>query len=188
MVALLCSVGFAEGFNFAENAYPSADYNSRLISGGFWSCGDERSGGFGEFGWALVDETKNNFVLRDCFTVGGWGHQVIEHNVDFGELQVGNKFMIGGVYDCGFVKVRSYGFLGAGIGFIGGTNIRFFSGAPMVEINGGGGFEIQYCANNAFVIEFGGRCEEPIGSKRSEYKAYTNSSPVLTIGYRTLLD
>lgn len=186
LVALLCSVGFADEMVSVKNDL--VDFATKKIGGGFWSCAPERSGGYGEFGWALTDEAKKEFVLRDCFTFGGYGHKVIERSVDFGELQIGNKFMIGGVYNCGSAKIRSYGFVGTGVGFIGGSGIRFFHGAPMIEVNGGGGFEIQYSPNNAFVIEFGGRCEEPVGKKRAEYKAYTNSSPVLTIGYRTLMD
>lgn len=177
----MCSFGFAEEADESTNSF-----GFRKIGGGFWNCSTERSGGYGEFGWAFTDEDVKNFVLRDCFTVGGYGHNVIKSNIDFGELQVGNKFILGGVYDCKNFKVRSYGFVGTGIGIIGGTGVKFFKGAPMVEVNGGGGFEFQYSKNSAFVIEYGGRCEMPVGNKRASFTPYTNSSPLFTIGYRTL--
>lgn len=190
LVALMCSYGFAETTDSAEKNIATenatSDFDYKKIGGGFWSCAPERSGGFGEFGWCLSDESKKGFVLRDCFTVGGYGHKVIKSSVDFGELQIGNRLTLGGVYDGGNFKVRSYGFFGAGVGIIGGEGIRFFHGAPMFEVNGGGGFEFQFTKNSAFVIEYGGRCEMPVGRKAAQYSAYTNSSPILTIGYRAL--
>ncbi|MBQ0166208.1 MAG: hypothetical protein KBT02_03760 [Treponema sp.] len=178
LVALMCSVGFAEDMSFAEGTF---------VSGGFWSCEGNRSGGFGEFGFALVEESKNGFVLRDCITLGGYGNTVTDSNgMKFGEGIIGDKLMIGGVTDCSLFKVRSYGFMGAGIGLWGDETYGFAEGAPMLELSFGGGFEFQYAASTAFVIEFGGRCEGPVGSEKDRYQAYTNSSPLLTIGFRTL--
>lgn len=178
LVALMCSVGFAEN---AENV------NSRFFSGGFWSCGGNRSGGCGEWGMSLVDETSG-FVLRDCISLSGFGNNITEsNNLKFGEGIIGDKLMIGGMTDCQLFKVRSYGFMGVGIGLWGDEEHGFNSGAPLLDISFGGGFEFQYSAETAFVIEFGGHTEGPVGSEKENYQDYTNSSPILTIGFRTCM-
>lgn len=187
MAALLCSVGFAEDFSFAEGMYPADAFNSRFITGGFWSCGECRTGGFGEVGIAIVDEGKSSLVLRNSITFGGYGMTVRENNgLEFGEAVIGDKLMIGGVTDCLLFKIRSYGFMGAGIGFWGSEDCGFAEGAPLFELSFGGGFELQYAESNAFVIEFGGRCEGPVGKYKARYLDCTNSSPLLTIGFRML--
>lgn len=185
LFALLCSVGFADEYSSVKNI-DSVKFNSQLVSGGFWSCGGGRSGGFGEFGFRLVDENINHFVLRDSITIGGYGSNLISNSMDFGELQIGNKIIIGGMTNCGTFCIRSYGFTGIYLGLWSDNSIHFAKGAPLIEINFGGGFELQYSINNAFVIEFGGRVEAPVGKLKNEFNTYTNSSPLLTIGYRTM--
>lgn len=185
LAALMCSVGFADEYASAKDN-DSVNFNNQFISGGFWSCGNERSGGFGEFAFRLVDENINHFVLRDCITVGGYGSNLIKNGMDFGELQIGNKVIVGGMTNCNTFCIRSYGFAGIGFGIWKDEENKFASGAPLLELNFGGGFEFQYSKNNAFVIEFGGRTEAPVGKRKNEFTAYTNSSPLLTIGYRTM--
>lgn len=181
----MCNVGFADEYT-SVNGHESSSFNNKFISGGFWSCGGERSGGFGELGFRLVDENLNHFVLRECITLGGYGSNLIKNGMDFGELQIGNKIIIGGMTNCNFFCIRSYGFAGIGFGIWGDTENSFASGSLLLEFNFGGGFEFQYSQKNAFVIEFGGRTEAPVGKRKNQFSPYTNSSPVLTIGYRTL--
>ena len=71
MVALICSVGFAKEAGETAGA-ASANFNYRIVSGGFWACGQDFSGGFGEFGVNLLPREKS-FVLRDCIYVQGEG-------------------------------------------------------------------------------------------------------------------
>lgn len=177
-VALMCSAGFAEDFDFAN----------RFSTGGFWSCGNERSGGFGEVGISLVNENRHNFVVRDCVTFAGYGYNLFNQTLpSFGEFQIGDKFIIGGMTGSNLFRVRTYGFFSVGLGFWKGGEHNFTSGNPLLDIGGGGGFEFQYTRDCAFVVEFGGRNEAPVGRGRSKYKDYTNASPMLTIGYRTLV-
>lgn len=174
----MCSVGFAEDFDFAN----------KVTSGGFWSCGNERSGGFGEVGFRLTNENKNNFVLRDCITFAGYGNNLKgTRTLSFGEFQIGDKLIIGGMTGNNLFRVRTYGFLNVGLGFWKAEGHGFFGGNPLLEIGGGGGFEFQYTRDCAFVVEFGGRNEAPVGKGSSKFKDYTNASPVLTIGYRTMI-
>lgn len=187
LAALMCNVGFAEGVSFAEGKYPTADFKSHVITGGFWDSWGERSGGFGEIGIRLMEEDESHFVFRDCITLGGYGHDAYGKTDEFGELVIGNKVILGGMADCILFKVRGYSFFGTGISFWGSPDVDFASGAPLLELTFGGGFEFQYAASSAFVIEFGGRFENPAGKERKAFRAYTNSSPLLTIGCRTLL-
>lgn len=186
LVAFLCNAGFADEYTSAKNN-DSTNFNNKFISGGFWSCGNERSGGFGELGFRLVDENLNHFVLRECITLGGYGSNLLKSGLDFGELQIGSKIIIGGMTNSNLFCIRSYGFAGIGFGIWGDKENSFASGSPLLELNFGGGFEFQYSQENAFVIEFGGRTEAPVGKIKNQFSPYTNSSPVLTIGYRSLV-
>lgn len=71
LVALICSVGFAKEAGATAGA-ASENFNYRIVSGGFWACGQDFSGGFGEFGVNLLPREKS-FVLRDCIYVQGEG-------------------------------------------------------------------------------------------------------------------
>ena len=62
LVAIICSVGFAEDKLSGEETFANGNY--RFVSGGFWSCGQNFCGGFGEFGINLLP-TEKSFVLRD---------------------------------------------------------------------------------------------------------------------------
>lgn len=186
LVALMSCVGFAEEKDFANMEYPTAKFGTKITNGGFYNCGGNRSGGFGEFGFSLIDENKNHIVLRECITVGGYGNAVGEKSMDISELQIGDKLIFGGMYDGFLFKVRSYGFLNVGIGLWSDSENKFASGSPLLEIGGGGGFEFQYSSTSAFVIEFGGRSEAPVGKEKGRFDAYTNSSPTLTIGFRCM--
>lgn len=187
LVAFMCSFGFADEIESAEKQFSENSFGYRFVSGGFWNCGGERSGGFGEFGISLADEKSKHLVLRDCITVGGYGCNVSEKDgIKYSELQICDKFIIGGVYNTGISKIRSYAFVNCGIGFWGDVTNKFASGSPLLEIGGGGGFEYQFAPKSAFVIEYGGRCEGPVGKRKADFEVYTNSSPVLTIGYRSL--
>ena len=63
LVAMICSVGFAEEAGVTDGP-ASAKFDYRTVSGGFWSCGQDFSGGFGEFGLNLLPQEKF-LVLRD---------------------------------------------------------------------------------------------------------------------------
>ena len=179
LVAVICSVGFAEEFS-------SADVKYRTTGGGFWSCGKDYTGGFGEFGVNLLSEEKN-FVLRDCIFVQGEGGYLAGNNeLGFGSTEIGDKLIIGGRYNnIGFI-VRTYGFIGVSLGIFSCENHPFFSMPLMINLNFGGGFEFQYSPHSSFVIEFGGLNRFFVGDKTSfNIRSYPISSPSLTIGFRS---
>ncbi len=183
LVAVICSVGFAESFS-------SADVKYRTTGGGFWSCGKDYTGGFGEFGFNLLPEEKT-FVLRDCISVMGEGGYLGNNSdVGFGGCEIGDKLIIGGRYNCEGFIVRTYGFIGVSVGLFSCSGHSFFSLPLMINISFGGGFEFQYSANNAFVIEFGGLNRLFTGDTSSignNVRSYPISSPSLTIGFRSFI-
>ncbi len=184
LLAIYCFAGFAE-----EN--DSANINYRITSGGFWSCGQDFSGGFGEFGVNLLP-VENFFVLRDCIFVQGEGGTLrkcsTEHPqaLEYGSLQVGNKLILGGrVNATGFI-VRSYGFCSGAFGLFSCSEHNFFSQPFMVNLTFGGGFEFQYHKRSAFVIEFGGLNRILAGADSAFFEDYSKSSASLTIGFRSI--
>jgi len=189
LVAIICSVGFAEENLSGEETFANGNY--RFASGGFWSCGQDFAGGFGEFGFNLLP-TEKAFVLRDCIFVQGEGGILRNSNsanpdpLEYGALTIGDKVLFGGRTNGNGFVVRSYGFTGASVSLFSCTNHGFFSQPMMLNILFGGGFEFQYSVNTAFVIEFGGLNRLLLGSGKSDLKGYAKSNPVLTIGFRTL--
>ena len=181
VIAIICSAGFAE--EARENA--SAKYNYRIVSGGFWSCGHDFSGGFGEFGVNLLPQ-ENFFVLRDCIYVQGEGGYLDPNKeFSFGGLEIGDKLIFGGRVDCSGFIVRSYGFTGFSFGMISCKNHSFTSSPFMLNITFGGGFEFQFVRHTAFVVEFGGVKRFLTGGEKEGLEAFSKTMPVLTIGYRT---
>lgn len=176
LVAGFCCVGFAD-------VKDSADVTYRTTSGGFWSCGQDFSGGFGEFGINLLPE-ENIFVLRDCIYVMGTGGELTASGLDAGGLEVGDKLLIGGRSNCAGFIVRSYGYVSGGVKFYKCEGHKIID-SPMVDIGFGGGFEFQYMEGCAFVLEFGGQNRLLTGKYKNEFKDYSRSNPVLSIGFRT---
>ena len=172
LVAIICSVGFAEETDTSKIKY-------RITNGGFWTSGQDFCGGFGEFGINCLPEEKN-FVLRDCIYCQGSG------GTNFGEFQVGDKLILGGrVNGEGFI-VRTYGLIGGGLGLLSCPGYKVGQAPLLVHITFGGGFEFQYCTNTAFVVEFGGDSRLLAGKNKQALKDFSRSSPVLTIGYRSM--
>ena len=183
LVAIFCSVGFAEGSN-------SADVKYRFSSGGFWTSGQDFCGGFGEFGINCLPQEKF-FVLRDCIFCQGDGGTLRTSSIahpdplEFGEFQVGDKLIIGGrVNGTGFI-VRTYGYTSVALGLMSCTGHKFGTIPMLVNIGFGGGFEFQYTTNTAFVVEFGGNNRLLAGKNKDVLQGYSKSNPVLTIGFRT---
>lgn len=108
LVALICSVGFAKEAGATAGA-ASANFNYRIVSGGFWACGQDFSGGFGEFGVNLLPHEKS-FVLRDCIYVQGEG----------GYLDSQKQFSFGG-FEFQFAKRSAFALEFGGVK-------RFFAG------------------------------------------------------------
>ena len=189
LVAIICSVGFAEDKLSGEETFANGNY--RFVSGGFWSCGQNFCGGFGEFGINLLP-TEKSFVLRDCIFVQGEGGALRNSSsanpdpLEYGALCLGDKLIIGGRTNGNGFVVRSYGFTGLSFGFISCKESRFFSDPYMLNLSFGGGFEFQYMASTAFVIEFGGLNRFLLGKEKASFGGYAKTDPVLTIGYRTL--
>ena len=178
MVAVICCVGFAEEMNSAEFKY-------KTVSGGFWSCGQDFSGGFGEFGFNLRPQEKV-FVFRDCIFFQGLGGKLSQDNVlDFGGLEIGDKLILGGRTNCSGFIVRTYGYTSLSFGLYRYQNHPFLSAPFGLNLGFGGGFEFQYCSHSAFVVEFGGKNRFLIGGNKEGLEDYSKSSPVLTIGFRT---
>ncbi|MCR4899465.1 MAG: hypothetical protein K5907_01435 [Treponema sp.] len=176
LVAVICCAGFAEEVN-------SADVKYRTTSGGFWSCGQDFSGGFGEFGINLLPVEKT-FVLRDCIYVMGTGGHLTPTGLDTGGIEIGDKLILGGRYNCSGFIVRTYGFMGGGVKFYGCEGHKILN-APMIDLGFGGGFEFQYATDCAFVVEFGGQNRILTGKYNKLFKDYSRSSPMLTIGFRS---
>ncbi len=164
----------------------SAKFNYRIVSGGFWCCGQDFSGGFGEFGVNLLPQEKN-FVLRDCIYVLGEGGELDRDNqLNYGAFEMGDKLIMGGRVNCSDLIVRSYGFTACAIGMFSCEGHRFFTAPFMINLSFGGGFEFQFAKNTAFVIEFGGLNRFLAGNEKRDFEHFSKSSPLLTIGYRTL--
>ena len=188
LAAVLCGFVVAEervDATLADNS-SSADIQYRITNGGFWSCGQDFSGGFGEFGINLLPK-ENFFVLRDCIYVQGLGGNRCVNSdsisagnsqLDFGGLEIGDKLIIGGRTNCPGFIVRGYGFTSVSVGFYSYEGHAFWSLPLMLNLTFGGGFEFQYSKHTAFVMEFG-------GVNRIFHEDFSKSSSVLTIGFRS---
>lgn len=177
LVALMCSVGFAEN--------EPANSNYKFTSGGFWEYNNETTGGSGEIGFKLVSE-DNGFVLRNCIVFEGLGTTIQkESKLNYGAFFINDKILIGGKYNCNDSIIRSYAFLGGGFGLLGCKGHKFIEAPYLAKFYGGGGFEFQFVKDLAFVVEFGGGCTGPIGKNTKSFLGYANSNPTLTIGYRS---
>lgn len=189
LVAIICSAGFAEENLSGEETFANGNY--RFASGGFWSCGQDFAGGFGEFGFNLLP-TEKAFVLRDCIFVQGEGGILRNSNsanpdpLEYGALSIGDKVIFGGRTNGNDFVVRSYGFTGVSVSLFSCREHSLFAQPMMLNILFGGGFEFQYSVNTAFVVEFGGLNRLMLGNNKSDLEGYAKSNPVLTIGFRTL--
>ena len=186
LVAGFCSAGFAQD-DAAERS--SANVNYRTTSGGFWVWEDNLTGGFGEFGINLLPQEKN-FVLRNCIFVQGEGSsltlgQASGNSIEVGGLEIGDKILIGGRYNCPGFIIRSYGYMGGSFGFMTWDDHKFGSKPFMVSAKFGGGFEFQFVQSCAFVVEFGGVQRFLVGGGSMNISDFPNHAPCLTIGYRT---
>ena len=147
------------------------------------------SGGFGEFGINLLPKEKY-FVLRNCFFVQGEGSstelsKTPGNFVDVGGLEIGDKFLIGGRYNCPGFIIRTYGYIGGSFGFFSCDDHQFTSKPFIISAKFGGGFEFQYVKGCAFVVEFGGVQRYLVGEGKNEIPGFPNNTPCLTIGFRT---
>ena len=181
LVAGICCAGFAD-----ENASANVDY--RTTSGGFWVIENNLTGGFGEFGINLLPKEKN-FVLRNCFFVQGEGSslelgEAPGNKIEVGGLEIGDKLLIGGRYNCPGFIIRSYGFIGGSFGFFSWDDHSFGSKPFIVSAKFGGGFEFQFSTDCAFVVEFGGVQRFLVGGTDVNLPNFSNHAPCLTIGYR----
>lgn len=177
LVALICCVGFAD-----ENR--TAEFKSKFVSGGFWIGEEGKCGGGGENGFTIMED-RNGFFMRDCFTGAGYGGNLKGGKMEFGEIEIGNKFMLGGCFDLGNCIVRSYGTVGIDFGVFGTNDHSIFQNPFLLEVPCGGGFEFQYAKKSAFVIEFGGKYSMMIGKGAGDFAELANTCPRLTIGYRS---
>lgn len=184
LFAIYCAAGFAE-----ENA--SAEFNYRITSGGFWSCGQDFSGGFGEFGLNLLPVEKN-FVLRDCIFLQGEGGTLRKSSaghpdaLKYNALFAGDKLIIGGRMNATDFIIRGYGFCSGAFGLFGCSEHNFLDQPFMVNLTFGGGFEFQYHKRSAFVIEYGGLNRILAGTDLTFFEDYSKSSASLTIGFRSI--
>lgn len=181
LAAVLCGFVVAEekvNTALAANNSSSANIQYRITNGGFWSCGQDFSGGFGEFGINLLPK-ENFLVLRDCIYVQGLGgNRSVNSEQDFGGLEIGDKLIIGGRTNGEGFIVRTYGFTSVAAGFYSYEGHKFGSFPLMLNLTFGGGFEFQYVKHTALVLEFG-------GVNRLFPEGFSKSSSVLTIGFRS---
>ena len=204
LVAGFCWVGFAEEEELvhsevhqdepAKNTL-SANVNYRITTGGLWVWEENCNGGAGEFGINLLPVEKK-LMLRNCIFVQGEGGYLNKENsaegVGFGGIEVGDKILFGGRTNCSVFIIRGYGYFGGALGIFAWENHPFGSKPFIVSLKFGGGFELQYRRNSAFVIEFGGVQRFLAGASRKDAAIkldkdnYAISAPSLTIGYRVL--
>lgn len=147
---------------------------------------DGIAGGYGEFGFRLTSE-DNGFVLRDSIMIGGCGANITDNKSSYGGATIGNKLIFGGKYNCNDLIFRVYGFTGGNFGVFKTSNHSFFQSPFITDVFIGGGLEMQFAPDLAFVLEFGGNCRFLVGNEKKNFPGFSNSSPLLTIGYRTLI-
>ena len=184
LVAGICSVGFAQE---DTNEYSSAEFQYRTTSGGFWIWEENCIGGAGEFGFNLLKQ-ENNFVLRNCILVqgeGGSGNLTTDRFVDFGGIEIGDRFIIGGRANCNGFIVRSYGYVGGFFGLFSWVDHKFYKPPFLLTAKFGGGFEFQYTQDMAFVLEYGAVERFLIGQPSGALSNFSKCTPSLTIGYRS---
>jgi len=173
--ALLCSVGFAK------------DFNNGISNGGFWVLDGNLGEGYGEWSFPIL-KTKNNFMIRDNVTIGGFGG-ASGNSMTICGFTVGDRLLFGGIYDdTGIFAVKAYGFAGVDFEMFGTKTHPLFSPSVRLGSTFGGGFEFQYTERNSFVVEYGGKYRYVIGKNMASYKEYNCINPVLMLGFRSYLE
>lgn len=165
---ILCLAGFSQ------------EMKNGIASGGFWCMKEGIASGFGEWNFPIHDGT-DDFILRDCINIGGFGGT----QEKFGGAIIGNKILCGQKCNAGTLVIRTYGLAGVGFGLFGTENHLTFASPYLLSVIFGGGTEIQYSKNLAFVIEFGGSQDFIIGEGRKDFLNLESACPILMLGYRS---
>ncbi len=182
MIVLL--VAAFSSFVMAENVSDNSENKERFAIGGFWEMEDNLSGGFGE--WIIpIYKSENNFFLRDCINMGGFGIDLQGSSNSIGGFVAGNRLQFGGINDYQYFRIRAYGFAGCSFGIFSGKDHKPFDDTYILGGIGGGGFELQYSNRNAFCIEFGGNYISFIGKDYQDWEDFNTISPILMLGFRS---
>lgn len=143
---------------------------------------EEIASGFGEWSFSLHNDS-DGFVLRDCINMGGFGG--IKEK--FGGGIVGDKLLIGKRFDSGNLVIRNYAMVGVGFGLFSAPEHSMISSPFLLSAVFGGGMEVQYSKNLAFVIEFGGNQDFIVGDKKEDFLDYQSIRPILILGFRSYI-
>lgn len=165
---IMCLAGFSQ------------EFNNGAASGGYWCMKEGIASGFGEWSFSLHND-EDGFVLRDCINIGCFG----ETKEKVWGSVIGDKILIGKRFDAGNLVIRNYAMLGAGFGLFKAPEHSMISSPFLLSTVLGGGMELQYSKNLAFVIEFGGSQDFIVGDKREDFLAYQSISPILILGFRS---
>jgi len=138
--------------------------------------------GYGE--WSFPVFSKNNFFIRDNISIGGFGGAT-SNNIDYGGCEIGNHLLFGGIYDLETFSVKTYGFFGAEYALFSAPDHLLLSPSGLLGTITGGGFELQYSENNAFVVEYGGKYRYVVGKDHKKYSKFNTINPVLMLGFRS---
>ena len=155
--------------------------STKISIAGVWHADTVKVGGGFEIGFPIVEK---NLIVRDYITINGYGGTV--NALSFGECSIANKFQLGGRVNLGTYDIVSYGLVNLEFGLYGASGKKFFAAPFILDIGGGGGFELRYQITEkimqSFFVEFGGG---------GMFKLSKTSSGVLqgyaslAIGYRT---
>ena len=138
---------------------PVFSFAANLSFGGGVSLTSTKSGGYGEFGVSIFN--NSSFEMRNIISIDGYGKNIINNENAAGYFGITEKITFGLSTD--FTKnnvfVTPYGFIAGGFAFVGTEGSQLFDAPYSYEVYAGLGADIYSGKNMSIFVEAGGGFE-----------------------------
>ena len=139
--------------------FPIFSYASSMSFGGGVVLTSSKSGGYGEFGVSIYN--NSSFEMRNLISIDGYGKNIFNGENSVGYLGITEKITFGlsTDYTKNNVFVIPYGFVAGGFAFAGTAGSPLFEAPYSYEMYAGLGADIFSINNLSIFIESGGGFE-----------------------------
>lgn len=138
---------------------PVFSFAANLSFGGGVSLTSTKSGGYGEFGVSIFN--NSSFEMRNLISIDGYGKNIFNSENSTGYFGITEKITFGlsTDYTKNNIFVIPYGFIAGGFAFVGTEGSQLFEAPYSYEIYAGLGADIFSLNNLSIFIEAGGGFE-----------------------------
>lgn len=162
---------------------PVFSYSSDLFFGGGVSLTSNKSGGYGEFGVSIYN--NSSFEMRNIISIDGYGKNIFNGENTIGYFGITEKITFGLSTD--YVNknifVIPYGFAAGGFSFVGAQGSPLFDAPYSYEVYAGLGADIFSFNNLSIFVEAGGGYESFTGTLPA-YNHIGNGFARMNVGFR----